>query len=331
MNDFKRYIKTYMNILMESWKNDVLSPANMISKPLTLDQIRMLRETAEIIDPIHDDIVILYDPDDPSLFTESRYFHDILDRIYKSPSNAVFHSDHISNFMDVKWKLYDEFVKKVKPFYVVKFNFTNVEEIKSFINTYFLCLDEETMSSEIRFWQDLLKDNFAIYLHLSGTDDFRAMIFNTNKPIAKNTIIHEFTHYLQDVMGIFIIPDNENRPIIDVGKLAYLDLSDNDIKNLREVFVKDDFWPYVNEFIMTLKTIYDDFNKKTKVSSSFFIDYVISTVKSTGFHTSDLFKFIQLHKAADGSMLVFIACIVFNYHKDEVIAALKEELESDET
>jgi len=333
MKELEQYIKSYMNILMESWKNDVLSDKNMISKPLTLNQLESLIASTEFIDPDNDDIDILYDPDDITLFSESRYFHDIIDLILDAKNGEIFRDERILMFIDRRWKFFDRLKANVKPFYVFKFDFDDIDVLTGIIKTYMYALDDDTARSYAKKWMTRSDQSAAAYVYSSGVD-FKAFFINTKNGVSKSTVIHEFTHYLQDVLDIYKIDDS---PIdVDESKLKFLGMSDEELKSLKKILVDDEIWPYANELIGVLAHVYAECKAKIKpmrLSSSMFIEYAIRTLTSEDLFDSDLYAAVQKHQPESADALyVFVACIIFNIKKAEIIESLKEELEAvDET
>ncbi len=326
MKELEQYIKSYMNIFLESWRNDVLSSDNMITKPLTLSQIESLIENTELIDPENDDIKILYDPDDPTLFTEAKQFSDIIDLILKAKNGEIFWADRIQMFINRKWKLYEDFKKNVKPFYVFKFDFSNVDMMSEIIRTYMNAADDYVVKSFAERWISELKQSAAAYTHSDETT-FKAFFINVNPDhtAEKTTIIHEFTHYLQNVMKIYKIEDDIE---VDRSKLKFLRLSEDEQESLSKILSKNEVWPYVNEVVEVLSDIYKDYKKlSSDLTPGFFAEYVMSKLTTKDIYTTDLYKEIakRMPNYAD-ALYVFIACIVLDIQKAEIVETLKEEL-----
>ena len=76
MLKFKNYINAYVSILFESQQHDVISSNNMISKPLSEQDLKQLIDTMILVNPSKDNIKILYDPE--NLLNESKNYNDIL-------------------------------------------------------------------------------------------------------------------------------------------------------------------------------------------------------------------------------------------------------------
>lgn len=320
MIKFKNYMNAYVSILFESQQHDVISSNNMISKPLSEHDLKKLIDTMILVNPSKDNIKILYDPE--NLLNESKNYSDILISILNSESGQIFNKSKIKSLLNKKWNLYKKFIPYIKPFYVFKFNFSNEEEIKIVYKTY-IAADEDILDFYSKKFVNNSGNSNGVYLH---SNDFKAICLNTNKPINISLIIHEFTHYIQDVFNYENV-EFDDEFLFDENKISFLNLNKEELNVLHEIFIEDEIMPYINEFIEYLIVIINDYKKHIKVDLNIFIEFLQkSFVNNSDIYKSELFKkYVKITNDLT-PLYVFICCMVFNVNKNEILNKIKEEL-----
>lgn len=252
MFKFKNYVNAYVSILFESQQHDVISSNNMISKPLSEHDLKKLIDTMILVNPSKDNIKILYDPEN---------YDYILTSILNSESGQIFNKSKIKSLLNKKWNLYKKFIPYIKPFYVFKFNFSNEEEIKRVYKTY-IAADEDILDFYSKKFINNSGNSNGVYLH---SNDFKAICLNTNKPINISLIVHEFTHYIQDVFNYENV-EFDDEFLFDENKISFLNLNKEELNVLHEIFIEDEIMPYLNEFIEYLIVIkYKNYKQLYKI------------------------------------------------------------------
>lgn len=321
-NDLKRFINVYASILFESKQNDVISIKNMISYPLNEDDLKELFDTLILVNPEKDKIKILYDPND--ILNESKNYSDILVAILNSKSGTIFNESKIIQLVDKKWKYFKKISKVVKPFYVFKFDFLNKDEIKKILKTY-IAADNDILDYYSKKFIDDSGNSSGVYLH---SDSFKAICLNSGKNINIALIIHEFTHYLQDIIKNYEHVKFENDFVFDERKIKFLKLNDNELNIIYDCFAEDEIMPYINEFISYLIEIVKEYKNELSISNKIFIDFIQKTLISSKIYDSSFFK-MYCNKTDDMIPLyMFICCMVFNIRKNKILKKIEEEIKN---
>lgn len=225
--------------------------------------------------------------------------------------------------LNKKWKLFKKFIPYIKPFYVFKFNFSNEEEIKRVYKTY-IAADEDVLDFYSKKFVNTSKNSNGVYLH---SNDFKAICLNTSKTINVSLIIHEFTHYIQDVFNYENIKFDDEF-LFDENKISFLNLNKEELNILHQIFVENEIMSHINEFIEYLIIILKDYKKHIKIDLDIFIEFLQkSFVNNSHIYQSELFKkYIKITNDL-APLYVFICCMVFNVNKNEILTKIKDELE----
>lgn len=224
--------------------------------------------------------------------------------------------------MNKKWKLFKKFIPYIKPFYVFKFDFSNEEEIKRVYKTY-IAADEDVLDFYSKKFVNTFKNSNGVYLH---SNDFKAICLNTSKTINVSLIIHEFTHYIQDVFNYENIKFDDEF-LFDENKISFLNLNKEELNILHQIFVENEIMSHINEFIEYLIIILKDYKKHIKIDLDIFIEFLQkSFVNNSHIYQSELFKkYIKITNDL-APLYVFICCMVFNVNKNEILTKIKDEL-----
>ena len=224
--------------------------------------------------------------------------------------------------LNKKWKLFKKFIPYIKPFYVFKFNFSNEEEIKRVYKTY-IAADEDVLDFYSKKFVNTSKNSNGVYLH---SNDFKAICLNTSKTINVSLIIHEFTHYIQDVFNYENIKFDDEF-LFDENKISFLNLNKEELNILHQIFVENEIMSHINEFIEYLIIILKDYKKHIKIDLDIFIEFLQkSFVNNSHIYQSELFKkYIKITNDL-APLYVFICCMVFNVNKNEILTKIKDEL-----
>ena len=224
--------------------------------------------------------------------------------------------------LNKKWKLFKKFIPYIKPFYVFKFDFSNEEEIKRVYKTY-IAADEDVLDFYSKKFVNTFKNSNGVYLH---SNDFKAICLNTSKTINVSLIIHEFTHYIQDVFNYENIKFDDEF-LFDENKISFLNLNKEELNILHQIFVENEIMSHINEFIEYLIIILKDYKKHIKIDLDIFIEFLQkSFVNNSHIYQSELFKkYIKITNDL-APLYVFICCMVFNVNKNEILTKIKDEL-----
>lgn len=316
MNELKKFLDVYASILFESQQGDVISSKNMISKPLNEQDLKELIDTMILVNPDKDDIEILYDPN--NLLNESKNYSDILVAILNSKSGKIFNKERIISLVNKKWYLFKNFLKVVHPFYVFKFNFLNKEDVKNVFKTY-VTADDEILNYYGERFVNNSGDSNGVYLH---SNNFKVICLNTNKQINLSLIIHEFTHYIQDILNYEKVKFRKNVKFDD-NKISFLNLNNDELNILNECFTENEIMPYINEFIEYLIKIFNEYNKKLIVSPEIFIEFTLKSLLNEKIYESELFENYQKLTNDLIPLYIFICCMVFNVKKKMILNRIK--------
>lgn len=325
MNDFEKYINTYLKLLFESKKFDIISDDNLITKPMDADDLKNILKNMIIVN--NNASKSLYFPQFNNIIHESRDFEDILIKISNVQEKKIFTKEEILSSMNVNWKYFKQFQRKVEPFYVFKFSFSNDSEIKKFYQQFFILSDEE-MEVNINAWKKQTKNAHGVYIkHLS----FRAICLNTLNKFQFYTIVHEFTHYLQDVLNIEK-SSTQKQNYFDINKIKFLNLSNENNQLLKTIFINQknsEINSYVNECIYVLKEIFKRYKRNVQIKNlqkDYFIEYVIKSLTSKNIHKSEIFQNYQILCDDLLPLYVFICVLIFNINKRKTLNKLSYEL-----
>lgn len=328
MNDLDVFLRTYLSLLIESNQNDVFSDESIISRPLSWAEIQDLIDNTILVNPDEDDIEILYDPQ--RIIKESKYFHDILDSVLNAKFDEIFDTDRILREVDAKWKMLSRLRRNVKPFYVFKFDFLDSLKIQEIIRSYIRADDEDLVKEYAEKWMKKLTNSCGAFISSkNGFNDFKAIWLNSNRMINYALAIHEFTHYLQDILG-FDLTKLRKSFRFEYDKLKFLKLNAEELEALKVkgIINEKEMMAYVNEFIEVSKTIYDDLQRSNndKLSPKLFIEYVDVSILSDGIYSSDFYKMFSELSESTEPLYAYVCCMIFNLNKNRVIKRFEDEL-----
>lgn len=316
MHELKKFIDAYFKILFESSQGDVFSSDYMISKPITVADFKKAVIDAKLYDP---DEPLLYDPSKFNEISEAKFFDEIVSTIMSMKSGSGLQRSMIISKVNKDWQYYEDFKLKCQPFYVLRCHCADKKSLVDLFNHYVIGdLDD----SIIQLFIKKMKNAPGAYLHQNS---FRAIILNEDCKLNENVVIHEFTHYLQDILGIF---KNDDIKSIDRAKLSYLHLNDEDLDKLLSFVTGNEMMAYIMEFIETAKKIYDAHKETIKsLNPDLFIEYINANSLSEDLSKSQLYmNFVKFSGYAE-PLLVYAACMALDIQKKTIIKMLKEELE----
>jgi stage III sporulation protein AD len=172
----------------------------------------------------------------------------------------------------------------------------------------------------IPFLKDILDIALEIFLNNKNANgaslyynDLCTLIFNTQK-YTKKIILHEFTHYIQNLLNVETVKVKRN---FDKNKLSFLNLSNNDLNVVIKILKdKNEIIPYINEFCEDIMNVFKEYQKINEGLewSNTFIEYFLKMIlNSQNLKDEKLFK---LYKHITNNDLlplyIVIGCYIFD-------------------
>lgn len=326
MNDFEKFKNTYLAILFESSFHEFEkgNPIPYIKKPLYFPKrryefIKALKNAKWIYD--NENIKFLYTE---NIITEAPgsidYPGTLCDKIISLKNSKVLTNKEVLSYINEDWKYYNELKEKGHSIKIFKFNFSNKEEMNKNFNI--PNLDENTKEMYVNEFLKNKNSKGSYFKFLN----FSIFAFNIN--YTKKTILHEFTHYLQDILNVEKIKVKEN---LDKNKLKFLNLSDENLSVILEILKNgDEIIPYINEFcenVMNVFKEYQKLDKNLKWEDNSFIKYFIDVLLNSNNIKNE--KFFNIYKKINDEdilpLYVVIGCFIYEIDLEKIKRIMYEE------
>lgn len=310
-NEFQTFLKVYEELIFESLKHNIKSnPIPNISKENLIYKPKVKNEIIKALNNINwfydnEDIKFLYTE---NIILESpgsiEYPGSLCDQILNSKNNQTFTNNQICSFINEDWKYYKKLLKFGKSIKILKFDFGDVNEIQEIFKN-----DEDILNIALEIFLNNKNANGASLYY----NDLCTLIFNIKK-YTKKTILHEFTHYIQNLLNVETVKVKKN---LDKNKLSFLNLSNDDLSVVIEILKdKNEIIPYVNEFCEDIMNVFKEYQKINEGLewSNTFIEYFLKMIlNSQNLKDEKLFK---LYKHITNNDLlplyIVIGCNIFD-------------------